>query len=1315
MIASKLGAYEIREEIDRGGAAIVYRAYQPYVDRDVAIKVILKTLARDSQAVQRFQREARLIARLEHPHILPVYDFDGRHAPPYIVMRYLDCGSLEEVLTHQRLPIEETSRLVQQVASALDYAHRQGIVHRDVKPSNVLIDCEGNAFVTDFGLALMIAGVDTNEQATAAGAIAGTPHYMSPEQARDPTNVDHRADIYALGVILFEMLTGELPYVADNAMNMLMMHIQAPIPSAVQRNPELPAPVDEIIARALAKDPAERYSSAAALAEAVGSVFGDTSGSSSTRLQTAAQTVSALPRIRAASRKDPGAEIIGKQQKTVTALYANAAEYAEIVDEIGGGEAVHKALGALWDAARRIIQAHGGLVLSRTGVTLMALWGTDTAREDDAEQAIRAALELQAALGLRAALQQQSVAFLDGNHGGEALLLDVGIHTGLALLSPDTQNGEYSASGATISLTNRLAQQAQGGVLISHDTYSQVRGVFEVELDTPLRLRGRRESLPVYRVTGAKPRTFWMNTRGVEGVETRMVGREAELIQLRNGFLDAVEQRRTRAVTVISQPGLGKSRLLYEFINWTELRREQFWLMQGRASPEMARQPYALLRDLLSFHLDIRDSDSPGKVQEKLERGMVEQIGPDEEMAHLLGHLAGFDMSSSPFLKGLQSDPQQLANRTKQLFVRWVMRLCAVAPVIIELEDLHNADDASLDLLNGLVTEHDDLPLLLVRLARPLLYERRPAWGTGQPFHTLLELHPLNKTDSRALVREILQKVDDLPEALHDLLVERAEGNPYYMEELVRMLIDDRVIIRDGDPVWRVEASWLEHLEVPTTLVGLLQARLDNLLYPEKLTLQRAAAVGRIFYDSAVEALDAADEVHLEDLPGILRWLEEREFIFRCETTAFEGSTEYSFANNMLHSVLESTLLRRERETYYRAAATWLMEVSGERADEYSGRLAHYCERAGETEAAARYLQRAGEKALGISAFGEAREMFDRALAFLPETASTRSSLQLRLGEACFELGDYPAARETLEAARDLARSQDDGPRTADALYWLGRVAISAGDFAQAQGYLGASLPLARAGDDSASMARVLYGLGGLHWSLGSFDKARVVLKESLALTRQVDDAHQELHALTLLGSVAMNQGDWDEAQQLLEEAHARARQVGNRERATIALNNLGVLAGNRGDTAAAQNHYQQALSMARETGNQQSIALLLINLAETFILLDHLKAARQHLHEGLAVALRIGVVPNVLLAVHNAGWLLAKQGDTQQGLALLGLALYHPAADSKNKRNVHEKLDDLGMQPDDPQVDAGLAVGKDLDLAETVAELLKELSDTVG
>ncbi|HRQ37620.1 MAG TPA: protein kinase [Chloroflexota bacterium] len=1296
-----LGPYELLEEVGYGGMATVYRAHQPSVERDVAVKVILRARLDDPEAVQRFQREARLIARLEHPHILPVYDFDGRHDPPYIVMRYLDSGTLRDVMSRGALPLTEVSYLMQQIGSALDYAHRQGIVHRDIKPSNILIDRDGNAFVTDFGIARMVSG---GQHITMTGALMGTPAYMSPEQAQGNMNLDHRADIYSLGVILFQMLTGELPFAHDNNFSVLMMHVNEPIPSPIQRNPELPPAIDHIIQRVLAKKPDNRYQSALELAKAVAMAVGATISVAPTRLRLLVEDSAVARGVAPTTDSSTGSRTTSEQNKTITALYASVTEFAELVDESGGNEQVRRALRDWWTAVDQTINEFGGHIFSRSEDTMMAIWGANLTREDDAERAVRAALALQTAM------RQQSAAYL-GDADDEPLPLNIALNTGLALLTPDDAGGDYTASGATISLTNRLMQQADGLILITHNTYSQVRGVFEMEPDTPLKLRRSQDTMQVYRVRSAKPRAFRRGARGVEGVETQVIGRESEVKALQNAFMDAIEDDETQIFTIVSEAGLGKSRLLYEFVDWSDLRPEVFWVMRGRATPEMTNRPYALLRDLVSFRYEIQDNDSPSTARQKLEEGIRQHVGENEAMAHLLGHLVGFDFSTSPHVKGLLGDPQQLTERARQMFIRWIEALCARNPVVLEVEDVHLADDASLDLLTDLAAQHDDLPLLMICLARPSLYERRPAWGSGQSFHTRLELRPLDRRESRNLVRELLQKVADVPRALRDLLVERAEGNPLYMEELVKMLIDDRVIIKQNDDAWAVEEERLGHLEVPATLVGLLQARLDSLLYPEKLTLQRAAVVGRIFYDTALMALDQADEFHVDNLPAILDRLVAQDFIYERETTAFAGTTEYIFSKTMLQDVILSTLLRRQQERYNRAAALWLVDASGARAGEYFGLIADYFEKAGDYEQAGSYLQRAGEQALRLSAYANGRALFERALMLLPAESATRLVLFLRLGEARFFLGDYTAARSSLESALKMARARQDGAHTADALYWLSQTAVLQGNYPQAQTYLEESLPLARAGalTDPETLAQVLYGLGDIEWRQGHNDTAVALLHECLELSRRANLVTQELFALNRLGAVAVVTGDWEKANELYSQILSRSRQVGNREREASALNNLGVVAYERGDWQTTVDYGQQALQLARETGQQQFISLLLNNLADVLLRLDDFATAKQYLHEAISVARQIGATPHVLTGVQTSGLLLARQGDQARGLALIGLSLNHPAATPEHHRTAHDCLRTLGLDAADTAVQSALAQGNGLDLDAIANQILTE------
>jgi predicted ATPase len=286
------------------------------------------------------------------------------------------------------------------------------------------------------------------------------------------------------------------------------------------------------------------------------------------------------------------------------------------------------------------------------------------------------------------------------------------------------------------------------------------------------------------------------------------------------------------------------------------------------------------------------------------------------------------------------------------------------APTVIFLEDVHWADDSSLDMLNRMARRIPEQSLLIVCVARHRLYERRPNWGEGLAYHRRLELQLLSKHDSSQLVTEILQMVDQVPNALQELVVKGAEGNPFYIEELIKMLIEDGVILT-GEEKWQVEPERLADIEVPDTLTGVLQARLEGLPPEERNTLQQASVVGHIFWDDAVEYIrnesaPAGTQSSIRTTESNLSSLRTRELIYHREESTFTDAAEYTFKHAVLRDVTYDSVLKRVRKAYHGLVAKWLIQHSGERAGEYTGLIADHLELAGKYEQAAIYLWQAG-------------------------------------------------------------------------------------------------------------------------------------------------------------------------------------------------------------------------------------------------------------------------------------------------------------------------------------------------------------------
>ena len=1013
-----------------------------------------------------------------------------------------------------------------------------------------------------------------------------------------------------------------------------------------------------------------------------------------------------LEALEAAGRPAPQ-----QQRKQATILFADVVGFTALSETIDA-EVVTELINDLWARIDHVVTTFGGRIDKHIGDAVMALWGSESTREDDPERAVRAAL----------AMQAEVESFSDAVHAagrlppGIDLLIRVGINTGPVLLGQVGLTREFTAMGDTVNVANRLEQAAPlGGILIAHNTYRHVRGIFDAQPQGPMQVRGRNESTPVYTILRPKPRVFRPPTRGIEGIETRMIGRDDELAALQRAFEDVVAGGQTRVITIIGDAGVGKSRLLYEFDNWVELRPERVRYFKGRATPALQSVPHSLWRDLLAFRFDILDSDSPAVALSKFRRGMSGPVDdgalpakPARHAADIVGHWLGFDFSASPSVARLAGSPD-FAGLAQSHFLRFTRALAQERGVAVLLEDIHWADDSSLDLIYRLAEAVPDAHLLLICLARPSLYERRPHWGEGLPGYREIRLTPLDDPGSRALVDEIMQRADRVPDALRDLVVREAQGNPFYIEELIKTLIEQGVIVRE--PVdaalpahperWVIQEDKLGAVHVPPTLTALLQARIDGLTPGEQAVLQRAAVVGRVFWDDAVRALlgnpspadnpDAPDDPASAESAGALaRTLEllvGRELITRRDRPAFAGTEEFAFRHNLLREVAYETVLIRDRKHHHARVARWLEVNAGARLAEYLGLIAEHYILAGADARAAAYLERSGDAAQRSGAYQSARVAFERALALHPQDGD-QNELRLKLGAVCWNLGDFPAAERALFYARDAARRAGDARGQANALYWLSRVAISRGDYAHARMLLAYGLPLARAADPD-TLAQVLYGVADVAWKLGDLETLQAYVTESLALARAIGNTTLELMALNRLGTMAYLRGDLSTARSYYETCLDLARAGGNLEREATALMNLGALAHRQGDPGGGLDHYRAALAHYRELGRSEQVVMALGNLAEAGIDRGDLAAARRDLAEGLALAWRLGLLPRATVMLFVYGRYLAATGERARAAGVLRLVLGHPATESQTRPQIESLLAEWGEPADGPS--AGL------------------------
>ena len=1008
-----------------------------------------------------------------------------------------------------------------------------------------------------------------------------------------------------------------------------------------------------------------------------------------------------------------------QQRKLATVLFADVSGFTALTETMDA-EVVAGIMNDLWALVDEAIVDHGGRIDKHIGDAVMALWGAEGIREDDPEQAVRAALAMQEALDTFC--QSHNI----------PMALRIGVNTGPVLLGQVGTTGEFTALGDTVNLASRLESAAPvGKVLISHDTYRHIRGIFSVTAQAPLPVKGKAEPVQTYVVRRAKPRAFRLTTRGVEGIETRMIGRDHEFGLLQRAFVNAVETAETQALHVIGDAGVGKSRLLYEFSNWLELRPEQIYYFKGRATPNTQNLPYSLFRNLFAYRFDILDSDSAAVAMEKFRTGTVDVLPPDQ--ADIVGHWLGFDFSASEAVANLLGS-LDFGTVARAHLVRYFRTLAAAEPVVIFLEDIHWADEPSLELAMHLITAIAQAHLLLLSLSRPNLFERHPSWGDGLLSLRRISLKPLTRRSSQALVDEILRQAQNVPDPLRDLVVNTAEGNPFYLEELIKMLIEQGVIERGAaeeqkdevdplpfDPlhpgttappppshapeeVWQVRTDRLAALEVPPTLTGLLQARMDGLPPAEREALQRAAVVGRLFWDDAVAELSP---VRRAELSATLESIRNRELIFRHERSSFARTEEYAFKHALLRDVVYETVLIRYRAEFHRRVARWLEVTAGERIGEYLGLIAEHFAQAGEYERAAEYEYRAGEQALRTSAFRAARTAFERGLALRERSgAPAAGSLpyHLRLGDVCVRMSDFQAAERELTHALSLARANNNIEAQAEALGMMATVVRSVGRIDEADALMEEALPLARQAG-GLTLVRVLSGSASHKWQGGHLDAAEEHANEARSLAHQIGHISLETEATISLGIIAGLRGDFDSSIRHFEDSITLARQNGDRYREALSESNLGTTKQYALDFTGAIVHYRASFELCRELGVVERMAIVAHNLADAYSALDQLDEAHHFVRECLSLARQVGALPLQLAALVPLADIMIKEGNVGRALELIGLCRTHPSTPQQKQIGINQVLAEIHL--DEAQVASGLATGATLDLDTVVQEIL--------
>jgi tetratricopeptide (TPR) repeat protein/class 3 adenylate cyclase len=1088
--------YVVDREIGRGGMASVFLATDRRYGRAVAIKVMDPQLVGGS-AADRFLREIEIASRLTHPHIVPLFD-SGELEPGetdgsllYYVMPFIAGETVRDRLTKAaELTLAEVLHISRGVASALDYAHRQGVVHRDIKPENILIT-DGHPVLADFGIARAVVAANGSTALTQIGMIVGTATYMAPEQASGDT-VDGRADQYSLGCIVYELITGRPPFEGSSLMGLLGQHVTAAPPPLGSQH-EVPDTVELAIHRAMAKNPADRFATVTAFVDALAA-------------ESPTRAIRRMPGSEAAS----GSAITsGGERRQATVVVTAMVGFDDLVEQCDADE-VDRFTTRFREIAGEVVERHGGVVNELTGDKGVLLFGVAESHEDDHMRAVRAALELHRRVS--------ELAVAPGSRRPISLRLRSGVHTGVVVVQRQRGGDRtYRVTGAPPDMAARLATVADAdGILLSGESYRLVARFIDAELGPELPGRNG-PTLGSHRVLAASGLHHRFDAAERTGL-TPYAGRSRELRTLENQLASAA-QGEGGTLVVIGEAGAGKSRLLHE------LRRRAAGLdvrfLFGRCDAYGRATPYMPFVDVLR---DLLVEESPDDTSAPDERIAVRVRELDPSLADnlpLYCALLAIPSPRYPLPRHLQGEHLQAAMLDALTAV--LTHASRQHAIGLLLEDWHWADEgsrAALDRLSELAPAH---ALLLAVTCRP---DTGTDWSAGEG-HTLLQLGPLALDASTELIRGVLgaERVSPrLAEQLHD----RTGGNPFFLEETCQALREDgTVTVRDGEAITANDSGTLV---LPASVHAVIRTRVDRLPPAARDTLRVASVIGREFARPVLETvvgagIDVAEQLNRLRTSGLIQ-----------PVGGSGGDAMHRFKHVLTQEVVYDTLLEHQRLDLHGAVARVIEARYADRLDEHLERLAHQWSRAGDWTTAIRYGVRAAERSQVLSQFADALAMLDRTEDWMArvDDETVRFDLLvdvlLRQERLCETLGLRTRQLDTIERLVALLTPGGDSPRLAEVHLRHGDVSTLLGRFEQADRALATALSSSERRGDRAAVRNAYRSIGLLRSHEGRFEEAVAAVERALSIDLELEEHAAAAADTASLGSALRKLGRFDDA-----------------------------------------------------------------------------------------------------------------------------------------------------------------------------------------
>ncbi|HTU19450.1 MAG TPA: protein kinase [Gemmataceae bacterium] len=1252
-----LGRYQLRRALGSGGFGSVYLGHDTQLDRPVAIKVQHSQSGRAKADQDKFLQEARRLARLRHPGIVTVHDVGVHEGRVFIVSDYLDGPNLGQWHRDNRPRWPEAARIAAALADALAHAHTRLIVHRDVKPANILITSGGMPVLVDFGLALDELRSGGREK----GIVCGTLWYMSPEQAMGAAHrIDGRIDVYSLGVVLYELLTGRVPFAATVFSELLrQMREDEPQPPR-QLVRDIPAELERACLKALAKRMTDRYTTASDFAEDLRRVLqmeGEAAGSR----PTAAESSTAEPRsaqpasAQADARNPPSSRRRAREaeRRQVTVLFCGSDQFTSEAYLNLDAEDQARLLRAFQQAGEEVVRRFDGTVVQCNEKGLLVCFGYPVAYEDAACRAARAALgilEEMKVLGARLRREQ-------------ALELSpwIGLHTGAAVA--EAREDIVSLMGAAVNVAAQLeAVAAPGQILCTEAAYRLIQRAFHCVSLGRRKIKGVARPVELFRVQGIGATRSPIEAAGPAAL-TPLTGRDHEISLMKDRWEQAQEGM-GQVVLLIGEPGLGKSRLVYtlkEHVLGQRVTGEvDASVVEWRCSPHFQNTGLYPAIDFYERELAFDREESPQVRLDRLLHYLEQHDLARPDTVSLWASL--LSLPTTDRFPPLPLSPIRQREETFRALMEWLHARAARGPILFIVEDLHWVDASTLEFLGQFIAEGLHASLLTLLTFRPEFQTPWPAVA----HQTSLALNRLTRRQAGELMRQ--KTGTTVPETMIDEIYARTGGVPLFVEEFTKMIQESGALDRPQGDSLQTEA--LREREIPASLQDLMMARLDRMESEREVALL-AATLGNEFGYELLAAVVALDEATLQT---------ELAKLVRAEILYPKGRPPrctYLFKHALLEDALYNTLVKSKRQQLHRRIAEVLEARFPQTALTQPELLAHHFTEADLPEKAVGYWLEAGLRSRERCANVETIGHLNRGLALLesldksPERDRRELELLSSLGTAyiashgyaapevgpafhrahalCERVGQAPqmfalilgiwewhTVRAELQLCMDLAaegmefaKQHNDPGMMMEALFMAGTTLLYRADFSAARDRFATAVAeyddRARTkfwADHTSHNAGVTCrsGLAVSLWHLGYPDQALKINREMCQLAREIGHPFSVAYALHHSAWLCQQCRLGAEVRTAAEEEIAIATEQGFALWSATGtfFKGAGMLA--QGEPEAAMPYLLKGLQALRASGTQLTLPIQQSILAEAYARIGRFEEAWQNLDEALAL-----------------------------------------------------------------------------------------------